>query len=79
MILCIFFQISKFWNIDGMIAKFFELKFDIGLKMCFEKRANEKKLVDQLGVDFVNEDTHVLEETKYPALPIKSIIYRVCI
>ena len=44
-----------------------------------EKRANEKKLVDQLGVDFVNEDTHVLEETKYPALPIKSIIYRVCI
>lgn len=44
-----------------------------------EKRANEKKLVDQLGVDFVNEDTHVLEETKFPALPIKSIIYRVCI
>ena len=44
-----------------------------------EKRANEKKLVDQLGVDFVNEDTHVLEETKFPALPIKSVIYRVCI
>ena len=35
-----------------------------------EKRANEKKLVDQLGVDFVNEDTHVLEETKFPVLPI---------
>ena len=30
-----------------------------------EKRANEKKLVDQLGVDFVNEDTHVLEKPNF--------------
>ena len=41
----VLFQISIFpKNIDGMIAKFFELKSDISLKICFEKELMKKKL-----------------------------------